>query len=187
MKAICGFVEDKDELIVKNNLRVVLVAEDDTIDTAAANARIEKLDSVMMDLVELRSRSSVSVDYFDTKFKEVSDERTELQNRLRDHEQRQLITQNNNTRMKELFEILEQSNFNLNEYDEALVKLLIVKVTVVSVEKIPITFKGRFQVEQALRIHKVAKNRYGWMVVFSLKQDLGYFSISFSILLGVLP
>lgn len=152
MKAICGFVEDKDELIdtLKHSIRVAMDAEDDTIDTAAISARIEKLDSVMMDLVELSSRSSASADYFDAKFKEISDERTELQNRLRGHEQRQVIAQNNNARMKELFEILEQANFNLNEYDEALVKQLIAKVTVVSAEKIQIAFKGGFEVEQAL-------------------------------------
>ncbi|ERI89917.1 resolvase protein [Clostridiales bacterium oral taxon 876 str. F0540] len=152
MKAICGFVEDRDELIdtLKHSLRVALDAEDNPIDTAAISARIEELDSVMMDLVELSSRSSASADYFDTKFKEISDERTELQNRLRDNEQRQLITQNNNARMKELFEILGRANFNLNEYDEALVKQLIAKVTIVSAEKIQITFKGGFEVEQAL-------------------------------------
>lgn len=152
MQAICGFVEDKDELIetLKHSLRVALNAEDDAIDTAAINARIEKLDSVMMELVELSSRSSASADYFDAKFKEISDERMELQNRLKDYEQRQVIAQNNNARMKELFEILEQTNFNLNEYDEALVKQLIAKVTVVSAEKIQITFKGGFEVEQAL-------------------------------------
>lgn len=152
MKAICGFVADKDELIdtLKHSLRVALDAEDDTIDTAVINARIEELDSVMMDLVELSSHSSASADYFDTKFKEISDERTELQNRLRDHEQRQVFIQNNNARMKELFEILERANFNLNEYDEALVKQLIAKVTVISSEKIQITFKGGFEVEQEL-------------------------------------
>jgi DNA invertase Pin-like site-specific DNA recombinase len=152
MKAICGFIDDKDELIdtLKHGLRVALDAEDDTIDTAAVNARIEELDSVMMDLVELSSRSSASADYFDAKFKEISDERTGLQNRLRDHEQRQIITQNNNARMKELFEILEQANFNLYEYDEALVKQLITKVTVISAEKVQITFKGGFEVEQEL-------------------------------------
>ena len=152
IKAICGFVEDKDELIdtLKHSLRVALDAEDDTIDTATVNARIEELDSVMMDLVELSSRSSASADYFDVKFKEISDERTELQNKMRDHEHRQVIAQNNNARMKELFEILEQANFNLNEYDEALAKQLIAKVTIVSAEKIQITFKGGFEVEQAL-------------------------------------
>lgn len=92
-------------------------------------------------LVELSARSSASAEYFDEKFKEISDERTEPQNRLRDHEQRQVITQNNNARMKELFEILEQANFNLKEYDEALVRQLISKVTVVSSEEIQITFK----------------------------------------------
>jgi hypothetical protein len=152
MKAICGFVEDKDELIgtLKRSLRVALEAEDDIIDTAAVTSRMEELDSVMMDLVELSSRSSASADYFDEKFKEISDERTELQNRLRDHEQRQAIAQNNNARMQELFEILEQANFNLKEYDEALVRQLISKVTVLSAEQIQITFKGGFEVEQKL-------------------------------------
>lgn len=152
MKAICQFVEDKDDLIdtLKHSLRVALDAEDDGIDTSVINARIEELDSVMMDLVELSSRSSASADYFDDKFKEISDERTELQNKLKGYAQRQVITENNNARMKELFEILEQANFNLEEYDEALVKQLINKVTVVSAEKIRITFKGGFEVEQTI-------------------------------------
>ncbi|MCI2105294.1 MAG: recombinase family protein [Intestinimonas sp.] len=152
MKAICEAVKDKDELIdtLKHSLRMALNVEDDTIDTTAIQARIEELDSVMMDLVELSSRSSASADYFDTKFKEISDERTALQDKLRDHEQRQTITQNNGARMKELFEILEKANFSLDEYDEALVKQLISKVTVVSEEKIQITFKGGLGVEQRL-------------------------------------
>lgn len=152
MKAICGFIEDKDELIdtLKHSLRVAMDAENNTIDTAAVNTRIEELDSVLMNLAELSSRSSASADYFDTKFKEISDERTKLQNKMREHEQRPVITQNNNARIKELFEILEQANFNLNEYDEALVKQLISKVIVVSAEKIQITFKSGFEVEQEL-------------------------------------
>lgn len=152
MKAICGFVEDKDELIdtLKHSLRVALNAEDDAVDTAAIQTRIEELNKVMLDLVELNSRSSASADYFDQKFKEISDERTTLQDKLRDHEQRQIITQTNSARMKELFEILEKANFSLDEYDEALVKQLISKVTVVSAEKIQIAFKGGLEVEQTI-------------------------------------
>ncbi len=152
MKAICQFVEDKDELIntLKNSLRVALDAEDDGIDTAAITARIEELDSVMMDLVELSSKSSASADYFDAKFEEISDKRKQLQDKLKDHAQRQTITENNNSRMKELFEILEQADFNLEEYDEPLVKQLINKVTVLSAEKIKITFKGGLEIEQEL-------------------------------------
>ena len=152
MKAICQFVEDKDELIdtLKHSLRVALDAEDDGIDTATITARIEKLDSVMMDLVELSSKSSASADYFDTKFEEISDERKQLQDKLKDHAQRQTITENNNYRMKEMFEILEQADFNLEEFDEPLVKQLISKVTVLSAEKIKITFKGGFEIEQEL-------------------------------------
>jgi DNA invertase Pin-like site-specific DNA recombinase len=152
MKAICGFVEDKDELIdtLEHSLRMALNAEDDAVDTAAIQTRIEELNKVMLDLVELNSRSSASADYFDQKFKEISDERTTLQDKLRDHEQRQIITQTNSARMKELFEILEKANFSLDEYDEALVKQLISKVTVVSAEKIQIAFKGGLEVEQTI-------------------------------------
>ena len=144
--------KDKDELIdtLKHSLRVALNAEDDAVDTAAIQTRIEELNKVMLDLVELNSRSSASADYFDQKFKEISDERTTLQDKLRDHEQRQIITQTNSARMKELFEILEKANFSLDEYDEALVKQLISKVTVVSAEKIQIAFKGGLEVEQTI-------------------------------------
>ena len=72
-----------------------------------------------------------------------------------------------------MFEILEQANFNLNEYDEALVKQLISKVTVVSEEKIQITFKGGLEVEQDYKIDiKARKSRHKCVAGFSALIDI---------------
>ncbi|MEW6274440.1 MAG: hypothetical protein AB1556_04925 [Bacillota bacterium] len=49
------------------------------------------------------------------------------------------------------FKILENENFNLAEYDDALVRQLVDTVKVLSDSKILITFKGGLEMEQALQ------------------------------------
>ena len=93
---------------------------------------------------------NVSADYFDDKFKEISDEIKELQETLKRHEQRQMIEQNNNSRMVEISKNLDNADFSLTEYDDALVRQLVDTVKVLSDRKILITFKGGFEMEQTL-------------------------------------
>jgi len=152
VKAIASFAADKNELIstLKNSLRIALTAGEDVIDTIAIENRIKELHAVMLDLVQISAKSSASADYFDGKFKEISDEIKELQETLKNHEQRQVIAQNTQSRMAEIFKILENENFNLTKYDDALVRQLVDSVKVLPDSKIRITFKGGLEMEQAL-------------------------------------
>lgn len=135
---------------LKNNLRIALTAGEDVIDTIAIENRIKELNAVMLGLVQISVRLSASADYLDDKFKEISDEIEELQDTLKNHEQRQTIAQNTRSRMDEIFKILQNENFNLAEYNKALVRQLVDSVKVISDSKILITFKGGLEMEQAL-------------------------------------
>ncbi len=152
VKAIASFAADKDELIatLKNSLRIALTAGEDVIDTIAIENRIKELNAVMLDLVQISFRSSAGADYFDDKFKEISDEIKELQDTLKNREQRQIIAQNTQSRMDEIIKILENENFNLAGYNDALVRQLVDTVKVLSDSKILITFKGGLEMEQTL-------------------------------------
>ena len=78
---------DNDKLDVMETLRAGLqlalgTQEGDSFNEGAIQNRIAELQSVMMDLVELSSKSSASADYFDAKFEEISTEIKSLQEQL---------------------------------------------------------------------------------------------------------
>ncbi|KJR96914.1 MAG: hypothetical protein VR68_13565 [Peptococcaceae bacterium BRH_c4a] len=109
----------------------------------------------MLDLVQISAKSSAGADYFDGKFKEISDEIKDLQDALKNHEQRHVIAENTQSRMHEIFRILEIENFNLTEYDDAMIRQFVDSVKVLSDSKIRITFKGGFEMDpKHLTAHK---------------------------------
>ncbi|NPV89866.1 MAG: recombinase family protein [Firmicutes bacterium] len=153
MRAITLMGEAKDEFVgtLKDSLCLALTGKADQVDTYTIKKRIDELNAVMLDLVQVSVKSNASADYFDDKFKEISDEIKELQETLKKHEQRQMLAQNNNSRMVEIFKILDNEDFFLTEYDDILVRQLIENVKVISETKIQVTFKGGFEIEQELR------------------------------------
>lgn len=153
MRAITLMGEGKEEFVgnLKDSLRLALTGKADQVDTFAIKKRIEELNAVMLDLVQVSVKSNASADYFDDKFKEISDEIKELQETLKKNEQQQMIEQNNNSRMAEIFEILANTDFSLTEYDDILVRQLIENVKIISEAKIRITFKNGLEIEQELQ------------------------------------
>jgi len=152
VRAINTLDQDKDEVIatLKDSLRMALATGEDTIDKAAIESRIRELQTVMLDLVQVSAKSNSSADFFEDKFKEISDEIKELQERLQSHEQRQTAAQNISSRIGEIFALLESEDLNLTEYDEALVRRLIEEVKVLSEGKVLVVFNGGMEVEMGL-------------------------------------
>lgn len=153
VRAINTLDQDKDEVIAtqKDSLRMALLSTgEDIIDKAAIESRIRELQTVMLDLVQVSAKSNSSADFFEDKFKEISDEIKELQERLQSHEQRQTAAQNISSRIGEIFALLESEDLNLTEYDEALVRRLIEEVKVLSEGKVLVVFNGGMEVEMGL-------------------------------------
>lgn len=89
--------EDKSDVIqtLKAGLSLSLgTQDDDSFNEVVTQNRITELQSVIMDLVELSSKSSAIADYFDAKFEEISTEIKTLQRQLDEHRQQTLIAQN---------------------------------------------------------------------------------------------
>ena len=124
--------------------------DDDSFNEAAAQNRIAELQSVMMDLVELSSKSSAGADYFDAKFEEIAAEIKGLQGQLGEHQDQVMLAQNTQARIHELLYMMEHTDLSLKEYREDVVKAVIDNVEILSVDRIRITFKGHTQMEQEL-------------------------------------
>ena len=146
---------DNDKLDVMETLRAGLqlalgTQEGDSFNEGAIQNRIAELQSVMMDLVELSSKSSASADYFDAKFEEISTEIKSLQEQLGKHKQQTLITQNTKARIGELLAIMEQLDLSVKEYRDDVVRAIIAKVVVLSADRIRVTFDGGVEMEMEL-------------------------------------
>lgn len=110
--------------------------DDDSFNETAIQSRIAELQSVMMDLVELSSKSNASADYFDTKFEEIAAEIKSLQEQLGEHRQQTTTAQNTKARISELLAIMEQLDLSVKDYRDDVVKTIITKVVVI----IPYTY-----------------------------------------------
>ena len=145
--------EDKNDVIetLKAGLRLAIGSqEDDSFNEAAVQNRIAELQSVMMDLVELSSKSSAGADYFDTKFEEIAAEIKGLQGQLGEHQEQAVLAQNTQARIHELLYTLEHIDLSIKEYRDDVVKGIITKVVVLSADRIRITFDNNMEMEQEL-------------------------------------
>ena len=145
--------EDKADVIetLKAGLRLAIGSQDDdSFNEAAVQNRIAELQSVMMDLVELSSKSSASADYFDAKFEEIAAEIKELQGQLGEHQEQIMLAQNTQARIHELLYMMEHTDFSLKEYREDVVKGIITKVVVLSADRVRIIFDNNMEMEQEL-------------------------------------
>ena len=145
--------EDKEDVIqtLKAGLQLALGAQDgDDFNEAAVPNRIIELQGVMMDLVELSSKSSASADYFDAKFGEISGEIKDLQSQLGERKQQALISRNTEALIHELLHLLDTTDLSVKEYRDDVVKSFIDRVVVLSAERIRVTFKGNTEIEVEL-------------------------------------
>lgn len=145
--------EDKADVIetLKAGLQLAIgMQDDDSFNKVAVQNRIAELQSVMMDLVELSSKTSAGADYFDAKFEEIAAEIKGLQNQLGEHQEQTMLAQNTQARIHELLYTLEHIDLSVKEYRDDVVKGIITKVVVLSADRIRITFDNNMEMEQDL-------------------------------------
>ena len=146
---------DNDKLDVMETLRAGLqlalgTQEGDSFNEGAIQNRIAELQSVMMDLVELSSKSSAGADYFDAKFEEIAAEIKGLQGQLGEHQEQTMLAQNTQARIHELLYMMEHIDLSVKEYRDDVVKGIITKVVILSADRIRITFDNNMEMEQDL-------------------------------------
>jgi hypothetical protein len=153
LNAINQIVENRDEIIstLKHSLKVAINGRDDGVAEAfTIQRRLDELDVILTNLIELSAKSDASADYFDERFQEVTDEQKALKKQLRDMEQQQVIMANADARLNEVFEIIEKMPLRMDEYDDALAALIIERVTVASANSVKVRFVCGIELEISL-------------------------------------
>lgn len=153
LHSINEVVTHRDEIVatLKHSLKVAINGNDDEItDAFTIQRRLDQLDVILSDLIELSAKSGASGDYFDARFKEVTDEQKALKKQLREMEQQKVVLANADARLNDVFEIIESLPLQMGEYDDALTALIIERVTVVSTENIKVQFLNGIVIEASL-------------------------------------
>ncbi len=145
LRAMNKLVTDREAAIrmVKQALTAVIGGGgDETSKAMAIQKRLDELELIQSDLIQLTVNSDAAADYFDDKFKEVHEEKQALKEQLRELEQHMIISANANARLEELFRVLEEMPSDLMEYDDALTRQTVERITVVDAQTIRIRFYG---------------------------------------------
>jgi hypothetical protein len=152
MKAIQTIVQTKDELkaTIRKSLNNAAGGVSDEFDPYEAESRIRQLSDTMIGLVQASVDSDEGTDSFEGQFKEISDEIKTLKDKLHIYEVKKTMEQNSDSRMKELFDLLENDELTVDGYDESLVRQLVENIKVMSADRLQVTFKFGIDIEQAL-------------------------------------
>jgi site-specific DNA recombinase len=152
MKAIQTIVQTKDELkaTIRKSLNNAAGGASDEFDPYEAESRIRQLSDTMIGLVQASVDSDEGADSFEGQFKEISDEIKTLKDKLHIYEVKKTIEQNSDSKMKELFDLLENDKLTMDGYDESLVRQLVENIKVMSADRLQVTFKFGIDIEQAL-------------------------------------
>jgi len=151
VKAINKLADNKELVInvVKEGLLTALGAKTEEIDAVAIKNKIAQINKEMMELMTSGVQNQ-NMGELDGQFKEMSKKIQILQATLTAYEQSQRIAGNENSRISELFAILEKEDFCLTEYNDKTVRMLIARVKVISQDKVMIRFKCGFELEEML-------------------------------------
>lgn len=74
----------------------------------------------------------------------------ELQGQLGKHQEKTMLAQNTQARIHKLLYTMEHIDLSVKEYRDDVVKGIIIKVVVLSVDRIRITFDNNMEIEQEL-------------------------------------
>ena len=124
--------------------RIILHGEPQQ-DVAPFLSRIQEIDQAMSNLLLLVSHSADSGIY-DTKFKELTKEKQELQTQVNQLERVALKDKERVWQLQNVLAMIDRASVELSEYDDELVRRIIEQITVMPDGKTDIRFKGGLQI-----------------------------------------
>lgn len=112
--------------------------------------RIAELKKMMMELVDLASKSGADEDRYDKEFEKISNEIVTLTEILNLEKSKEQIQTEKDLRVDEVLDLIDKQGYQLNKYDDVIVRKLIECIKVVSKEKVKIIFIGGYELEASL-------------------------------------
>lgn len=142
VKAINRVLEDKNDILetITESLRIAFRNGEAGVDVLALKQRHEDLSKIIGELAEAAFACRESADDFDTQFRKAMEERESIESVLKEQEQERIAEERENSRLREIIRTIEETSDALTEYDDALVRRIVDRITVDSKEQITVSF-----------------------------------------------
>lgn len=105
--------------------------------------QIEDIDHSMANLLTLASQSE-KLELFESKFKEMTEQKSRLTAQLEQAEKNAKVSQEKQAQIDRILEAVNIDDTNLTEFDDDFIRRIVEQVTVLSKDKIEVRFIGGF-------------------------------------------
>lgn len=148
VKAINEYYNCSDETanILKENVEQVLVGKEQT-EIVSIEQQLKDIDKARNDYISLITSGACNEDKLDSEFAKLYEEETKLNEKLSILKSKCQITDDTQDKINSTTDEIQKSKFELEEFDNVLVRKLIESVKVMSKTEIIITFKGGYEVK----------------------------------------
>lgn len=149
INGINKLIESKEE--IRENLRLGLItaiSNETEENEEIIKSRIEELNGEIKDL--LKEITSIDDEANDERFREITEEVRKLQSKLQERKASKIVDQQQNAKIQEIVKTIENMEYEIEEYDEALIKKIIEKIKIIDKEKIEINFYGGIKIEEII-------------------------------------
>ncbi len=147
LKAVDEYLGCRDEIakILKANIGTVMECKNGQEILNLEN-RLKELDKARNDLITLITSGACSEDTLDKEFMKIHDEEKEINEKLSDLQKSIKISEDTQSKIDSAMETISNENFQLDTFDDVIIRKLIECVRVISNDTVQIIFKGEIEV-----------------------------------------
>ena len=132
--------------ILKANIGTVLECQGQE-DILAAEKRLREIDQARNDLVDLIATGGCDENKLDSEFAKLYSEEQQLNERLAMMKSQNKTSEETQAKLDEIMDMIEHEKFELETFDNVLIRKLIECVKVMSKTEILVIFKGGYEVK----------------------------------------
>ena len=147
IRAINNYYSCRDDIvrILKANIGSVLECQGQE-DILAAEKRLREIDQARNDLVNLIASGGCDEDKLDSEFEKLYAEEQQLSERLENLKLQNKTSEGTQAKLDEIMNMIEHEKFELETFDNVLIRKLIECIKVLSKTEILVIFKGGYEV-----------------------------------------
>lgn len=145
LNCIQSVFHNREEVVqaVQSIQKKILLFEETKNNPMAIRQQIEDIDHSMANLLTLASQSE-KLELFESKFKEMTEQKSRLTAQLEQAEKNAEVSQEKQAQIDRILEAVNIDDTNLTEFDDDFIRRIVEQVTVLSKDKIEVRFIGGF-------------------------------------------
>ena len=155
-RGLSKMIVDSHEVLslIQNNLVYALSDNNVALDVFALERQMIGLKKDIIDMTELASKTEGNSDRYELELKKMFDRLVVLRSQLDSEKKQAQQSDSVNSEKSRIMGIVKNSEINFSEYNDIIVRRLVECIQVKGKEKIIITLKGGYQIEEQLVVRK---------------------------------